>query len=89
MILNIMHHVQDCNRVLEVRRGLVVSTVLFPPTSLKNRVIQTLELCSCGKEKKNTQFILVFDETPPPHCYTKFCEDAPQKTGTYTYIMSM
>ena len=45
-----MHHVQDCNRVLEVRRGLVVSTVLFPPTSLKYRVINTL--CSCGKENK-------------------------------------
>ena len=52
MILNIVHHVQDCNRVLEVRRGLVVSAVLFPPTSLKYRVIKTLELCSCGKEKK-------------------------------------
>ena len=39
MILNIMHHVQDCNRVLEVRRGLV----------------QTLELCSCGKEKQETK----------------------------------
>ena len=47
-----MHHVPDCNRVLEVRRGLVVSTVLFPPTSLKYRVIKTHELCSCGKEKK-------------------------------------
>ena len=47
-----MHHVQDCSRVLEVRRGLVVSTVLFPPTSLKYRVIKTLGLCSCGKEKK-------------------------------------
>ena len=54
MILNIMHHVHDCNRVLEVRRGLVVSIVLFPPTSLKDRVIKALELCSCGKEKKNT-----------------------------------
>ena len=53
MILNIMHHVHDCNRVLEVRRGLVVSIVLFPPTSLKDRVIKALELCSCGKEKKN------------------------------------
>ena len=52
MILNIMHHVHDCNRVLEVRRGLVVSIVLFPPTSLKDRVITALELCSCGKEKK-------------------------------------
>ena len=52
MILNIMHHVHDCNRVLEVRRGLVVSIVLFPPTSLKDRVIKALELCSCGKEKK-------------------------------------
>ena len=48
-----MHHVQDCSRVLKVRRGLVVSTVLFPPTSLKYRVIKTLGLCSCGKEKKN------------------------------------
>ena len=47
-----MHHVQDCSRVLEVRRGLVVSTVLFPPTSLKYRVIKTLGLCSCGKKKK-------------------------------------
>ena len=52
MILNIMHHVQDCNRVLGVRRGLVVSTVLFPPTSLKYRVIKTLELCSCGRERE-------------------------------------
>ena len=52
MILNILHHVHDCNRVLEVRRGLVVSIVLFPPTSLKDRVIKALELCSCGKEKK-------------------------------------
>ena len=52
MILNIMHHVHDCNRVLEVRRGLVVSIVLFPPTSLKDRVIKALELCSCGKKKK-------------------------------------
>ena len=52
MILNIMHHVHDCNRVLEVRRGLVVSTVLFPPTSLKDKVIKALELCSCRKEKK-------------------------------------
>ena len=52
MILNIMHHVHDCNRVLEVRTGLVVSIVLFPPTSLKDRVIKALELCSCGKEKK-------------------------------------
>ena len=51
MILNIMHHVHDCNRVLEVRRGLVVSIVLFPPTSLKDRVIKELELCSCGKKK--------------------------------------
>ena len=51
MILNIMHHVQDCNRVLEMRRGLVVSTVLPPPASLKYRVIKTLELCSCGKKK--------------------------------------
>ena len=47
-----MHHVQDCSRVLEVRRGLMVSTVLFPPTSLKYRVIKTLGLCSCGKKKK-------------------------------------
>ena len=47
-----MHHVHDCSRVLEVRRGLVVSTVLFPPTSLKYRVIKTLGLCSCGKGKK-------------------------------------
>ena len=52
MILNIMHHVHDCNRVLEVRRGLVVSIVLFSPTNLKDRVIKALELCSCGKEKK-------------------------------------
>ena len=52
MILNIMHHVHDCNRVLEVRRGLVVSIVLFPPTSLKDRVIKALELCSCGEKKK-------------------------------------
>ena len=52
MILNIMHHVHDCNRVLEVRKGLVVSVLLFPPTSLKDRVIKTLELCSCGKEKQ-------------------------------------
>ena len=51
MILNIMHHVHDCNRVLEVRRGLVASIVLFPPTSLKDRVVKALELCSCGKEK--------------------------------------
>ena len=36
-----------------MRRGLVVSIVLFPPTSLKDRVIKALELCSCGKEKKN------------------------------------
>ena len=42
-----------CNRVLEVRRGLVVSIVFFPPTSLKDRVIKALELCSCGREKKN------------------------------------
>ena len=52
MILDIMHHVHDCNRVLEVRWGLVVSIVLFPPTSLKDRVIKALELCSCGKERK-------------------------------------
>ena len=52
MILNIMHHVQYCNRVLEVRRGLVVSTVLFPPTSLKYRVIKTHELCSCVEKKQ-------------------------------------
>ena len=45
-----MHHVHDCNRVLEVRRGLVVSSVLPPPTSLKDRVIKALELCSCGKK---------------------------------------
>ena len=49
MILK-MHHVHDCNRVLEVRRGLVVSTVLFSPTSLKGRVIKALELCSCGEK---------------------------------------
>ena len=53
-----MHHVQDCSRVLEVRRGLVVSTVLFPPTSLKYRVIKTLGLCSCGKEKKK-EFVVI------------------------------
>ena len=47
---------QDCNRVLKVRRGLVVSTVLPPPTSLKHRVIKTLELFSCGKEKKKTKW---------------------------------
>ena len=47
-----MHHVQNYNSVLEVRRGLVVSTVLFPPISLKYRVIKALELCFCGKEKK-------------------------------------
>ena len=52
IILN-MHHEHDCNRVyLKVRRGLVVSTVLLSPTSLKYRVIKTLELCSSGKEKK-------------------------------------
>ena len=49
------NYVQDCNRVVEVRRGLVVSTVLFPSTSLKYRVIKTLELCSCGKEKKRKE----------------------------------
>ena len=55
MILNIMQHDDDCNRVLEVRRGLVVIHCPFspPPTSLKDRVIKTLELCSCGKKKKN------------------------------------
>ena len=26
---------------------------------------------------------------PPPHRYTKFREKAPQKAGTYTYIMSI
>ena len=57
MILNIMHHVHACNRVLEVRRGLMVSTVLFPSTSLKDRVIKALELCSCGKEKKSSRGI--------------------------------
>ena len=59
MILNIMHKVQECNRVLEVRMGLVVSIVLFPPTSLKDRVIKALELCSCGKgeKKKKKKFL--------------------------------
>ena len=52
MILNIMHHVHDCNRVLEVRRGLVVSTVLFPPTSLKYRVIKHLSRALVEKKKK-------------------------------------
>ena len=26
---------------------------------------------------------------PPPDCYTKFRQKAPQKAGTYTYTMSM
>ena len=39
---------------LKVRRGLVVSTVRLPPapTSLKYRVLNTLELCSSEKKQK-------------------------------------
>ena len=36
-------------------KGLVVSIVLFPPTSLKDRAIKALELCSCGKKKEEVK----------------------------------
>ena len=52
-----MHHVQDCSRVLEVREGGWWYPLYFfhPPVS-STGLIKTLELCSCGKEKKNEIF---------------------------------
>ena len=60
MILNIMHYVQDCNRVLEVRRRLVVSIVLLPHQS---QVQGNKRHLSCALVAKKTKMVVTLLDT--------------------------
>ena len=55
MILNIMHHVHHCNRVLEVRRGLMVSIELPHPHQSQVQLICALAKRESERKKKSAK----------------------------------